>query len=58
VANVPGVRVKLAAVLGKDVIALPLDPQLVPAYGAALLAQGPLRRRFSGETDVSRATPA
>ncbi|MEN6472688.1 MAG: acyl-CoA dehydratase activase [Syntrophaceae bacterium] len=45
VAKIPALREKLATALDKDLIAPPLDPQLIPAYGAALLAQGRSRRR-------------
>jgi len=44
VAKIPALREKLAAALDKDLIDPPLDPQLMPAYGAALLAQGRSRR--------------
>jgi len=45
VSKIPALREKLAAALKKDVILMTMDPQLIPAYGAALLAQGRSMRR-------------
>ena len=45
VAKIPALREKLTAALGSNLIDIPLDLQMIPAYGAALLAQGRTRRR-------------
>jgi len=45
VAKIAALHERLSAALGKDLIMPGMDPQLLPAYGAALLAQGRARRR-------------
>jgi len=39
-AKIPAVREKLSEMTGRKMLMLPVDAQLVAAFGAALLAQG------------------